>query len=331
MKNPTPIPYCSHNGFFSEMYGNIRHKEKRIKTKDQMLYTGHLNFLRLTGCNKDAYNLNKITEMFRDKAKAHYCLPDNIFDFFEGIKEMDFDPFSLPQDMMTISFNTKAQNFLIMIMRERNKTLVFPMNKRKIISEYRKLPEEENRKELIKTIKERSSLENEFASSMVTWVACTFCMEFGENGLTIREWLPQRMRHEENEIQKNNKTKAITSVLAHLGMWSEMFARPPEEVQFDYDPDWVPTKISSKNRKKGKIQEQKPIKVRLYLPKQKRISVDSDESEERGSQMQHMRSGHWRHYKNGRKIWIHSYVAGDAEKGTTINTPKTIEVFPRRM
>lgn len=337
------IPYTSHNGFFSEFYNDIRHKNRitgsRQEKAKKILFTGHLQHLKSIKCFKDAKHLEEITNAFKEKAGAHYCLPDNIFEIIDE-EEVggDIEIFA-PFEYFTISYVGKSKKMLLFCLRENNYITVYPCNigtlqegARGIIEFQANIGTKELQK--LKEVALALPLGNDEKSSVadfVSWVACSHCVRIFDDGkIDSHYWLEER-RGIDPSHEKQWK-KSINEVVAHMCAFFYLFNRPAEEIQYEYeaDPDWKENPITKRDRKKGKLQEQKPTKVRLYLPKRKHVGVNQEESERTQQQQQHKRSGHYRHYKNGRKIWIDSYIAGNPELGTKVHQPKTIEIVPRR-
>jgi len=74
------------------------------------------------------------------------------------------------------------------------------------------------------------------------------------------------------------------------------------------------SRINNNFKSRGNIR--KTLKVSgNYKEKIELLKITSEKISESIKQREHMRIGHWRHYKNGHKVFINSYIAGDSRLG----------------
>lgn len=352
------VPYCSHNGYFAEMYNNMHIRTGKKAPPFHKLVTGHIQYLQMMGCKGDAKNVRNLLRETERQADAHYCLPDNIMDFIEDFVskfEESFMPpgFMEPHHCFTISALREDCKMLILVVPEADGSMLyFPFNIVKPSAVIKKVrwnhdesgvsrdPDSFPLDTIRKGIKmdyanmlAEAKVTPELLAGLTNWSCNTFAFKHapGSGDLEVREWMIERNAIEEQDIDAVKRAMAVAAGV--ITQWAWMMARPAQEVQWDHDPDWVAPKVSYTEQRKGKIKEPKPRKLRLYVPKQIRPKVDNPDHvpvPTGAKQYQHTRAGYERTLRNGRKIWIDSYTAGDPSLGSTVGKANTIELVPRR-
>lgn len=349
------IPYCSHNGFFTECTNDM-HRPMKMKKGfrhdegERAIFAGHLAYLKKLGCKEDATHLKRMLDEAQ-KTHAHFVLPDNVTSFLDlkAMGEMDIKMLARwPHEQQTVSWLDQGIRQMVYVTREKSRWtqdddgpvfIAYPMSK--IDTTYFAdtfpgwdLPTNPTYQQVMsnKVVQEKLSIDN--MAGLLSWTPNTFCARLTEQGLQVHDWQIESevfVRSPQNEASRKLAMDQVSRLIAtFLYLWHQ----PATDAQWDYDPDWVSDKATyTDKRKYGFKDSVRPTKVRLYVPRLNRPTVAPDPNHKpdpRGPQQQHIRSGHWRHYKNGRRVWINNYVAGDPSVGSLITQPKTIELVPRR-
>lgn len=124
--------------------------------------------------------------------------------------------------------------------------------------------------------------------------------------------------NKDEEIEYNH---SIISLHATLMAYMEYYSDNKEYVEVNEvtTNKTKPKKKSNKSRTKKRV----PIKIKkkIYKVKVNQSATKFDKRRYERKTQSWTVSGHWRHYKNGTKVWIESY-----QKGTGDKTPKDYKI-----
>lgn len=308
-------PYTSHRGFFADAYNDIRKSSKRDSMKDALL-NGLLHYLKSFGCNNDAREVEGLTESFSNACTRHYCLPDNIAEFLSNDECKTFAASASlniwPSALFTLSHRSSHGIDLMFMFYTsccgQHISVLYRAN------EYSDIANEPP----------------ETQKAMRRWTAPDFRFDILDGKVKAQDWMTERT---EKKIDLSSAVcepnLAFAVAVATIGRFLTLMNRPDRERE-TFDPkDFKPAKKSKSQIKRGEIREQRPTFFRLYKPRTRWVAPEGHEAKPSGAKLiEHRRSGHFRTYKNGRRIWIPTYTAGDPSVGSNIGKAKTIEVMP---
>ena len=344
-------PRCSHNGFFAECKNDMTRRVKLSGSKSdmvqQVLFTGHLHYLNVTGELEASSVWERQLEDYGRKCHAHICLPDDPEQWISEqeralyVENKKMEPIwnrlepvvnSLPQ-RMTLSVKKKSMRILQFWEWWEGSIVIITAHRRD------SLERADGTSINLERLKKDERYRNTFNPDQLDLLA-SGCWAGMSHGIEIQP------SNETNSLMtafpllktKAGNDKNYTDSVDRAAMIAVIYllfmSREPEDFHISRDPNWRPKKLTKKQRRKNMVAEPEPQKIRLYVPK-RRVVTDPDavltESSKVGSkQKEHERDGHWRRYQNGTKIWIDKYTAGDAKLGSNINQNRIIEIVPRR-
>lgn len=346
------LPYCSHNGFFSQCYNDIHKRVSKKVLGQNASLAGHLQYLQAVGAKQDAKHLKGLFESMRREAEDHYCLPDNVMQHMTEEDRQSYDGertyVHLPARTFTLSHQRRGLCELFLFTPAddgTNDLLVFPMNLVQLTHfiDHGLLTREQAEEAM--ALKSPDALTKALGrylsplqvATMASWVSNTIAGRIPQGGWPeVYDWSLELLDIKGRNTHPTQRQAAAERLFEVMACFGALLARPTEYRQFEYDPDYVPKKASYTAKRKNKhlMDEVKPRKIRRYVPK--RVYEASDAplatpGPSTGSkQMEHRRKRHKRTYKNGRTIWIDSYVAGDPALGSRVKVADTIELIPRR-
>lgn len=342
-------PRCTHNGFYAECVNDMRRENKlrgtREEKADALLFAGHLQYLQAIGETQALGIWNATLEDFA-KCGSHVCLPDDPTQWLnaeelemwhersrlEVVRERIKPVLDNLPKRMTISCKVGGTRVLqLWELWEGTPVLVTAHRRDKV-----ELADgtEVNDNRIKKDVRYRATFEEERLEDLASmcWCGMTRGLDIDRDG--DNHLMKAFPLFEKNKIDEQLETEALNTASGVAVCYMLFMSREPEEVHVSRDPNWSPTPLPKKQRKQGKEPEREPQKIRIYVPKRKIISdpyaVLTENSSVGSKQMEHSREGHWRTYKDGRRIWIDTYTAGDPTLGTKLDTPRIVEIVPRR-
>jgi hypothetical protein len=293
-----------HRSFLTQLYECINHRHKSGAVSLNPDDYGHLQYLRMAGCKRDARSLRKALRGVM-KAKRHYVVAS------PGEMDMQGEMDTLFENGQPLSH---CPNYTISTVLHRvtetKKMYVVPM----LIH--------------VHTDYGQNCINlTSFTKPLNRWVCSRDMLTIesvkGRPGDCYRVCLMEERNAIAGEfIDAAQERLNLFSMQSFLEL-KYLLELPPEWKQAEYydSNGYVAPEPSQKKQKSERTF------VRLYKPAVKTIPPVDHVPEPTGvKQLEHERIGHWRHYKNGRRIWIKSYKAGNPELGSTINKAKTIEV-----
>ena len=354
LKDPThendfDYPRCSHDGYFSECFNDMhRHNKIQGNREEQagsLLFGGHLQYLKATQQFQTWELWRNMLKEFKS-CQSHVCLPDDPTQWFnEDERAMWATPSSegleaarerlalavpgIPS-RMTLSCNINGMKILQLWDTWRGYPVVITAHRRGALVDMQGVPVNEVKLKTDRFYREQFDPAYMDALASMCWCSMTYGLDLKPDKDTH---LLQAFPIEE-DADSEAAGEAINTASTLVAAYLFFMSRAAEEVHVSRDPNWKGTKMSKKHRRQGKIPEPQPQKVRLYVPKRKIINdpmaVLTTNSNAGAKQMEHKREGHWRTYRDGRRIWIDTYTAGDAKLGSKLNTPRVVEIVPRR-
>lgn len=358
------IPHCSHDGFFAECYNDMlrRTKKKSKRDPNKLLLTGHVDYLHNIGCKRDAAHVHDLLKQQRRHAMQHVCLPDGVYDTLREEERVEIKDGSLPLEHfrfpyrhMTISHydpKTHVSHLYHVVPADPASEVVyiFPMsivsitrylNVDQLAQMNMQMPAGATVEHAMRSPSFRAAslpylgqlaMEPEDLASIYCWSSNTFALELkpASGEFNVREWMVERNKIEPPE--QGPYQRAVVAALKDLMSYAALMLRPAEEVHAEIDPNWVPKERPTYTQKRqGAIETPPPRKLRVYVPKRVVVGIQGSSHAAHAPQKEHVRSGHWRTYKSGHRVWVDSYVAGDPKRGSTVRElAKTIELVPRR-
>lgn len=312
-------PHTTHRGYFAECYNDIRKTTKR-RTVEDIVLTGHLQYLRTIKCNRDAKHIERLTQLFHDGCEHHYCLPDNVHDF---VSEAECDEHSKnkgldlwPHDVFTVSHrHPTGLDIMMMFLNIEG-------------DDHRVLWLQRVNSDMDEAVIQAAS-ELNVQAGMQRWVAPSHCMDLSNGGYAAREWMLER-REKDLEFRTSEQANHALVVSFDTTMKFLTLLNRPDQVLEAFEPaDFVPAKKNKGQIKRGEVRDKQPTFFRIYKPKTRWTAPEGHVPSETGvKQLEHTRKAHTRRYKSGLVIEIPAYTAGDPSLGSTVGKPKTIEVMP---
>ena len=342
-------PRCSHNGFYSDCANDFVRKNRLSGSKEQMvtdmLFSGHLHYLKMTG-EPEACELWERTLRDFENCNTHICLPDDPEQWITD-EERDFYIESgdvnkvMPRikqaikeipPRMTLSVKHRSMEIIQFWEWWEGKVMIVTAHRRG------QLQTQGGEQINMERIKKDQQYRNRFRDDQIDLLAGT-CWAGASHGIELDPDPKQESDHFMagfRLLSGRGNDKDYEDSVNRAGMIAFTYllfmSRPAEDVHVSRDPNWTPKKLHKKQIRRGVVEQKEPQKIRLYVPK-RRVITDPDavltESSTGSKQQEHERQGHWRTYRDGRRIWIETYTAGDNRLGTKLR-PKVIEIVPRR-
>lgn len=341
---------CSHTGYFSECYNDLYRRTKNDHPV-AILTSGHFQYLTNIQQIPHMRDMSAIMNHVKTRAKVHICLPDNLVNKLGFDSEEMYTKFreyfkgdratKLPYETFTISSLWEGHKRLIVVTNNGGASTatafikcspkhlpdsplpVFDVEKAKSDVAYVK--------KLVKSVEEEEFESNpekvfDAISTCTSWSAYSFKLSLERRGWGV---VPSLNRAYTPSVATLKEVKQIMSL---LGSYVHLASLPSHVVEAYVDPSHNPQPITKKQRRQGIAAEPQATKLNILLPSQVKQSIRNPSGETGVHQKEHERSGHWRTYKSGKKIWINTYKAGDKDLGSNVTPPKkkVVEVFPRK-